>query len=241
MAELAQLDVRTRAKWRAWLAKHHKTSRGVWRSRLRRFGPIGLIAIVLIVLTGNIVGAALVFGWAWASRTPWQALGFVESKSWTKDLALGLAAGIVFKLLMKAIVMPLLGFGPVNVAFHYLAGNTAALPSMLFTVIVGAGFGEETIWRGFLFERLRTLLGTSTRARFATVIVPAVLFGLAHYHDQGLPGAVQATITGLAFGTAFMLAGRIWPIMIAHAAFDVTAVLLIYWNLEEPIGRVLFR
>lgn len=31
MAELAfLLDVRTRAKWRAWLAKHHKSSRGVW-------------------------------------------------------------------------------------------------------------------------------------------------------------------------------------------------------------------
>src|SRR5437867_12910227 len=27
---IALLDVRTRAKWRAWLAKHHKSSRGVW-------------------------------------------------------------------------------------------------------------------------------------------------------------------------------------------------------------------
>ena len=26
----AFLDVRTRAKWHAWLAKHHKSSRGVW-------------------------------------------------------------------------------------------------------------------------------------------------------------------------------------------------------------------
>lgn len=30
MAELALLDVRTRAQWRAWLAKHHQSSRGVW-------------------------------------------------------------------------------------------------------------------------------------------------------------------------------------------------------------------
>ncbi|HJQ66333.1 MAG TPA: hypothetical protein VJ816_08150, partial [Gemmatimonadales bacterium] len=30
MTELAFLDVRTRAQWRAWLAKHHTTSRGVW-------------------------------------------------------------------------------------------------------------------------------------------------------------------------------------------------------------------
>src|SRR6266540_1715056 len=30
MAELAFLDVRTRAKWHAWLGKHHTSSRGVW-------------------------------------------------------------------------------------------------------------------------------------------------------------------------------------------------------------------
>jgi uncharacterized protein YdeI (YjbR/CyaY-like superfamily) len=30
VADLAFLDVRTRAKWRAWLGKHHKSSPGVW-------------------------------------------------------------------------------------------------------------------------------------------------------------------------------------------------------------------
>jgi uncharacterized protein YdeI (YjbR/CyaY-like superfamily) len=30
MTELAFLDVRTREKWRAWLGKHHASSRGVW-------------------------------------------------------------------------------------------------------------------------------------------------------------------------------------------------------------------
>src|SRR3989440_4864097 len=30
VAELEFLDVRTRAKWRAWLGKHHNSSRGVW-------------------------------------------------------------------------------------------------------------------------------------------------------------------------------------------------------------------
>jgi len=211
------------------------------RSRLRGFGPIGLIAIVVILLAGNIVGAALVLIWVWASRTPWRALGFVESKRWVSDLAVGVAAGAVFKLLMKAVVMPLLGFEPINAAYHYLSENTAALPAMFFMVIVGAGFGEETIWRGFLFERLRTLLGNSRRATAATLVVPAILFGVAHYREQGLAGAVQSTTTGLAFGIAFLMSGRIWPVMIAHAAFDVTAVLMIYLNLEEPIARLLFR
>jgi membrane protease YdiL (CAAX protease family) len=71
--------------------------------------------------------------------------------------------------------------------------------------------------------------------------VTSILFALAHLWDQGVPGAVQATITGLAFGTVYARIRTIWPVMVAHAAFDVAAVLMIYWNLEEPIARLLFH
>jgi membrane protease YdiL (CAAX protease family) len=54
---------------------------------------------------------------------------------------------------MKAIVMPLFGAPAINPAYHFLAGNTAAIPWMLYAVILGAGFGEETIFRGWMFER----------------------------------------------------------------------------------------
>jgi membrane protease YdiL (CAAX protease family) len=209
-------------------------------SSLRGFGPVGIITIIVIVLAGNIVGAALVLIWARVSSTRWRDLGFVRPAHGALDLLAGLVGGVLLALLMKSLIMPLLGFGPINPVYHYLSGNTAALPAMLFTVIVGGGFGEETIWRGFLFERLGSLLGQRARAKVAIVIVTSALFGLAHYPDQGLRGSVQATITGLVFGTTFARMGTIWPVMVAHAAYDVAAVLIIYWNLEEPIARLLF-
>jgi membrane protease YdiL (CAAX protease family) len=87
-------------------------------------------------------------------------------------------------------------------------------------------------------ERVRA---PRAHAKIVIVAVTSILFGLAHYPDQGFAGAVQATITGLAFGAAYLRIGSIWPVMVAHAAFDVAAVLIIYWNLEEPIGRLLLR
>jgi hypothetical protein len=66
--------------------------------------------------------------------------------------------------------MPLLGADPVNATYHYLAGNPAALPGMLFSVVIGAGFGEETLFRGYLFERLRKLLDPSVWAKTAIVL-----------------------------------------------------------------------
>src|SRR5580765_8367723 len=132
--------------------------------QLRGFGWVGILAI-LVILAGNLLfvplSALLVLAWAQASETPWSAIGFVRPKSWLRSVAIGLLFGALFKLVMKAVVMPLLGAPAVNATYHYVAGNAAALPYMLYAVIIGAGFGEETVFRGYLFERLGKLLGTS--------------------------------------------------------------------------------
>lgn len=212
-------------------------------ARLRGFGPLGILAMV-VIFAGNLLvlplSAILVLLWAQRSGTPWREIGYVRPKSWMAGLAVGLVFGGAFKLLMKAIVMPLLGAAPINPTYHYLAGNTAALPGALYTMIIGAGFGEETLFRGYLFERLGRLFGARPLAKTAIVLLAAGLFGLAHYSDQGLAGAEQATITGLAFGAIFAVTGRLWMLMCAHAAFDLTALAIIYWDLESRVAHLVF-
>jgi membrane protease YdiL (CAAX protease family) len=212
--------------------------------RLRGFGPLGILAMVVILLVGNPIppmGALLALAWVRWSRTPWREIGYVRPTSWTRDLAVGLVIGIAFKLLMKAIVMPLFGAPPINPAYHYLAGNTAALPGAVYLMIAGGGFGEETVYRGFLFERLGKVFGGSPGAKAATVLLSAGLFAVAHYPEQGLPGVEQASITGLVFGTLYGVTGRIWLPMAAHAAFDLTALALIYWNIESQVAHLIFN
>ena len=72
----------------------------------------------------------------------------------------------------------------------------------MFALIVGAGFGEETVFRGYLFERLGRLFGTGARAKVAIVLITSAWFGLVHYPAQGLAGTGQAAIVGLVFGTS---------------------------------------
>lgn len=212
---------------------------------LRGFGPLGILAFLVILFAGSYpflpLNAVLVLVWTWRSRTPWREIGYVRPRSWIGSLAVGVAFGIAFKLLMKIIVMPLLGAPPINPAYHYLAGNRAALPAALFAMIVRAGFGEETVFRGYLFERLGKLFGSSTWAKTWTVLLTAGLFGLAHYADQGLAGAEQATVVGLVFGAILAVTGRIWTLMVAHAAFDLTALAIIYWDLESYFAHLVFK
>ena len=209
---------------------------------LRGFGPLGLLAILLIVLTSVFkpLSAILVLVWAWRSHTPWREIGYVRPKTWLGSLAVGIVFGCALKLLMKVIVMPLLGAPAINPAYHYLAGNRAALPGMVFTMIV-AGFAEETLFRGYLFERLGKLFGTGGDAKVSIVLLTSALFALGHYSNLGLPGVEQAMITGLVFGTIFSITGRIWMVMCAHAAFDLAAVAIIYWNLETTVAHLVFK
>lgn len=211
---------------------------------LRGFGPIGIVAILLILAGAAVVAplrAVFVLIWAWLSRTPWREIGFVRPRSWPATLAAGVAIGVALKFTMKAIVMPMLGADPINQAVRHLTGNTAALPGALFALVVGAGFGEEVLFRGYFFERFGKLFGTGAIAKVATVLVTTTVFGLAHYDFQGVPGVQQATIVGLVFGTVYAMTARLWFLIVTHAAFDLTALAMIYWNLEWDVAHLVFK
>jgi len=211
---------------------------------LRGFGPIGILAILVILaatLAGSAFGGVLVLVWASRSRTPWREIGYLRPKSWIGCLAAGIVFGVAFKFLMKAIVMPLFGADPINHAYHYLAGNPAALPGILFAFITSAGFGEETVFRGYMFERLGKLFGSGVIAKTSTVLLTAGLFALAHYSVQGPAGSEQAMITGTVFGAIFAVTGRLWMLMCAHSAFDLAALAIIYWDLESAVAHLVFK
>jgi membrane protease YdiL (CAAX protease family) len=213
-------------------------------ARLRGFGPIGILGI-LIILGGNFIfaplSAILVLIWAKISDTPWREIGYVRPRGWSKTVTIGIVLGVALKFVMKAIIMPLFGAPPINQAYHFVTGNPAVIPVMIYTMIVIAGFGEETFYRGWMFERLAKLFGQTVWAKIAIVVITSILFASVHYPEQGVPGVTQALVTGLIFGTIFAVTGQIFMLMIAHAAFDLTALWMIYCGLEAHIAHLIFK
>jgi uncharacterized protein len=213
-------------------------------ARLRGFGPLGILAI-LIILGGNFVitplSAVLVLVWAKISNTPWREIGYVRPRSWVRTILVGIVFGAALKFTMKALVMPLLSAPAINQAYHFVTGNPAVIPVMLYTTIVVAGFGEETFYRGWMFERLGKLFGQSLLAKIATIVLTSILFASIHYSEQGTPGVEQALVVGLIFGSIFAITGQIFMLMIAHTAFDLTALWMIYYDLETRIAHLIFK
>lgn len=211
--------------------------------KLRGFGPLGIVSILIIF--GSIVFSplttVLVLLWAKMSRTPWREVGYYKPKNLAVDIVAGIIFGVVLKLAMKTVVMPLLGADPVNQAYQFLTGNAAALPGMIFTVVAGAGFGEESLFRGFAFERLGKLIGRGTGAKIATVLITTLIFGILHFPGQSLPGVANALVVGLVFGAVYALRNNLWLLITTHIFFDLTAVFMVYYNLETFWGKLIYK
>jgi uncharacterized protein len=215
---------------------------------LRGFGPAGVISVLVILLAGNIsvnrlpvvpIGATLALLWAWRSRTPWRDLGLARPKSWAGTLIIGLLLGVGLKLVMKALVMPIFGAPALNPAYQFLAGNRDVLPLAIWAMVV-AGVSEEIVFRGFVLERARALFGRGLKATIGFVIVTSLWFGLIHYGSQQWPGVQQAVVFGLIFATILVRTGNVWMLMVAHVAFDLTALAIIYLGLEAAVAQLFF-
>lgn len=186
-------------------------------------------------------GAVAALAWARWSGTPLDQLGLRRPRSWLLTIAGGVALGVALKFLTKAIELPLLGASPHNAAYAGLIGDTPLLIQLAITTVIVGGIGEEIFWRGFLFERLGKVFGAGAAARIAIVTITSLFFALAHYSEQGVAGVEQAVVTGLAFGTVFAWTRVLWPVMVAHATYDLVALVIIYLNLEDAVSRLVIH
>lgn len=204
---------------------------------------IPLLATLAVLVAGIVppLGAVAALIWARWSETPLKELGLRRPGSWLWTIVGGALLGVALKFFTKTIELPLLGASPHNAAYAQLIGDTPLLIRLAVTTVVVGGIGEEIFWRGFLFERLGKLLGASEAAKVGIVLLTSIFFALAHYSEQGIAGVEQAIVTGLAFGTLFARTRVLWPSMVAHAAYDIAALVIIYSNLEETAAHLFFR
>jgi membrane protease YdiL (CAAX protease family) len=117
--------------------------------------------------------------------------------------------------------------------FGHLAGNVSGT---LWWIAVGfsiGGFAEEMIFRGFIINRLRTLLPPGGWGNAMAVLLQAILFGAAHAYNRGLYGFIVLGTVGVVLGTCYIMFGRnLWPVILAHGLGNALGFLLRYFDLK---------
>ena len=103
-------------------------------------------------------------------------------------------------------------------------------------ISLAAGFCEELLYRGFLFQFLRGHLAFHAMPALALAPAFAVMtlcFGTSHLY-QGLRGILTASIAGLMLGLAALLTGSLWLPMLLHFLIDLQVLALYRPTLDDP-------
>ncbi len=146
-----------------------------------------------------------------------------------KDAALGLAGGVVGRivplLLLVVFVLAGPGFGVPNGASPRILGLTPSGPTAWIIVIAlavfGAPFVEELFFRGLLQGAFTRRIGA-----VPAIFVTAVIFCLSHVLSEGVFAPVQLFPAALVLGYLRHRTGRLAPGMVAHATFNASLFLL---------------
>jgi len=178
-------------------------------------------AVALVILGGGCLAVG-------ARRGGPAALGLVALPgttiaAWTA----GLTGGALAVLLGFRVVAPLVGAtdGPL---LRMLLPRSAPERAAFTGLSITAGVGEELAYRGYAISVLVPLLGP-----FWAAALSSAVFGVLHVY-QGTLGMVRAAVLGGLLAWGFLASGSLWPPMLAHAALDVIAGVVLADRLMVP-------
>jgi membrane protease YdiL (CAAX protease family) len=166
----------------------------------------------------------------------WRDLGFRRPEHLGPAMGWALGLFLVDILALPFIVETVsnaLGLPPQRLgAFASLKGNTFEYLLLLIPVSWGvAAFGEELLYRGFIFQRLTDAIGQTRWASACALLGQAVLFSVGHSY-LGPRGMLNAGMLGLVASLAYLRNGRnLWPLIIAHGLVDTIGMTALYLGL----------
>ena len=198
------------------------------RSLLTSLLPVIYASAVEAVVYLLLIGAILLLASRLLDRRRIIDYGFHLSRGWWIDLGFGLALGT---LLLLGILVLELAMGWIKVA-----GTFATAPGQPFGATILVGFivvlcvavGEEVTWRGYPIKNLAEGLNWRLIGpRWATVIavlIPALLFGLAHATNPNatMLSTINIMIFAVLFAAGYVLTGELALPIGLHFAWDFT-------------------
>lgn len=88
----------------------------------------------------------------------------------------------------------------------------------VISLVLGA-FLEELVSRGYLITRITDASGSAVLA----LALSSIEFGACHLY-QGVESAISAGFLGLVLGLGFLASRRLWPVFLAHLAWNLFVV-----------------
>lgn len=157
-------------------------------------------------------------------KISFSALGFSKNKV---GLQLLISLGIFAVTISAAVLLPLfLGFDKADV-LSFKSSSIVVLVFYILFDIICVGFGEEFVFRGYMYSRLKTASGSDWKA----IAVSSVLFGLMHFpNTRNVMNVVSTAALGFlyAFCRHKLKNCTVLTLSVAHGLHDAAITLLSY-------------
>jgi membrane protease YdiL (CAAX protease family) len=182
---------------------------GMWYFRTGYHGP----PIPKIILEAMFIGyppaiwGTVVFWWLMhRKKTTFRNLFLTQNSAIIPDIGIGIGLGVLW----------IIFYGLADVVSWQAMINFDFTKLMSIPTSLSAGFGEEFLYRGFLFW----LLAAAGTGKGSRLIITSIAFGLGHCL-WGPWGMVWTTILGFSFGLSVLWRGNAWPAVVAHTLLNL--------------------
>ncbi len=160
-------------------------------------------------------------------------IGLKQPTNWWKTFLFGIAiAAVVFA---GMYISEKAGFRRDLSRFKDVQGNLELAIYGVFYALIGAGFYEEFMFRGFLMQGFAMLFSGNRGGWIIANVMQAVLFGVSHAYQNPLGMAITGTLA-LVMGFLVLASGRnLWLVIIGHGLYDANRFVLFYFQ-GPPTG-----
>jgi membrane protease YdiL (CAAX protease family) len=177
-----------------------------WATILRDFALVSLILYFL-----------------WQNGEPTRLLGWTFKNIW-RDIGIGIGLFIPFFFGTSLLENSLhsVGFSvPSTPLPSFLTARD--IPQIMLAVFLVAvvAVAEETIFRGYLILRFKTL----TKSSGAAVVIAAFIFSLGHGYE-GCAGVVTVGVIGLVFGIIYLWRRSLVTTIVMHFLLDFIGIVV---------------
>lgn len=169
----------------------------------------------------------------WKDKTL-STIGLVPKTGLLKTIVSSIVVFLVIEIGMDFIVQPFVNVlydeAPQYDAFSSIAHDYAKYLKYLLFIWISAAFGEELLFRGFLFRQFKIIIPDFKLKNTTLVLLSSLLFSLPHMY-QGTSGMITTFVFGVFFGIVFLSFNKnLWITILSHGLIDTTFITLAYYD-----------
>lgn len=187
-------------------------------------GGLGFVLTASSTIVRDLALVSLIVFFLWRNDEPVGRIGWTFRNGWT-DVALGTALFIPLFLAAGLVETAFTAAGlsaPSTPRPSFLTAKNYAEFVLAFVLVVVVALAEESIFRGYLMLRFKSI----TQSVTAAVLLSAVIFSLGHGYE-GSAGIATVGLIGIAFALVYVWRKSLVAPVVMHFLLDFVSIVLV--------------